>query len=100
VYSTLIVISIGADLHALAKLCYAHAKTWRQTDSSELVQQCYEKVERKYLDVATSHILYTYGLGLPQYLALKTQPRELIVALYNDPSIVARGRQVAVHYPG
>jgi len=90
----------GVDQVAAAKLCYTYTQKWVQNDGGTSSKEYLNRVKFKYLCLATTHILHQYDLSEPSYLKLVSQPLELMSALYQDPSIVARGKGHIAHFPG
>jgi hypothetical protein len=90
----------GADQVAAAKLCYSYTQKWAQSSGVTSAKDYLNRVKFKYLCLATTQILYQNNLGTPNYLQLVPKPLELISALYQDPSIVARGKGHIAHFPG
>ncbi|XP_023718978.1 kinetochore-associated protein 1 isoform X3 [Cryptotermes secundus] len=89
----------GADQVAAAKLCYTYTQKWAQNSGVISAKEYLNRVKFRYLCLATTHILHQYDLGTFSYLQLVPKPLELISALYQDPSIVARGKGQIAHFP-
>lgn len=89
----------GADQVAAAEMCYLQAQHWASQENTTNSKKGLTKVEKKYLMVATNHILYKHNLGHSEYLQLVLKPEELIHALYCDKSILTRCTGLADHSP-
>jgi hypothetical protein len=90
----------GPDQVAAAKLCYTYTQKWFKDSEGTSAKQRLNRVKFKYFCLATTGILYQYGLGKADYLQLVSEPLELMLTLYQDPSIVARGEGHIAHFPG
>lgn len=90
----------GADQVSAARLCYTYTQKWVQNNGGATAKENLNTVKYKYLCLATTHILHQYDLNKPNYLQLVPKPLDLMVALYQDPSIIARGEGHIAHFPG
>nr|CAD7397316.1 unnamed protein product [Timema cristinae] len=89
----------GVDQVTIAELCYKYTKRWAQEVLTNEAKEQLVKVKRTYLRCATFNILHQYGLGVPCYLKLASAPEELMVTLYEDPSIIMRDRGALQYCP-
>nr|CAD7452989.1 unnamed protein product [Timema tahoe] len=89
----------GVDQVTIAELCYKYTKRWAKEVVTVEAKERLVKVKSTYLRCATSNILHLYGLGVPCYLKLASAPEELMVTLYEDPSIITRDRGALQHCP-
>jgi hypothetical protein len=90
----------GADKVAAARLCYTYTQKWVQNSGGVTAKKKMNSVKYKYLCLATTHILHQYDLNKPNYLQLVSKPLDLMVALYQDPSIIVRDEERTAHFPG
>lgn len=60
----------------------------------------YFQVSKRGLLYSTIHLLHEHGLGRSEYLRLAEDPITLVETLYQDPSILERGRGISQHHPG
>jgi kinetochore-associated protein 1 len=100
VYFVMNHIPPGADQVAAARLCYTYTQKWVQNSGGTTAKKMLNTVKFKFLCLATTHILHQYGLGKSNYLPLVPKPLELMLALYQDPSIIARGEGHIACFPG
>jgi len=90
----------GTDQVTAAKLCYKYTQKWFKDSEDSSAKERLNRVKFKYFCLATTDILYQYDLGKADYLQLVSKPSGLMLALYQDPSIVARGKGHIAHFPG
>ncbi|CAH0382488.1 unnamed protein product [Bemisia tabaci] len=80
----------GADQLTAAELCLMQTKQFFAKEPSSCAETCLNKIQKKYLTISTTHVLYTHKLAKPDYLNLVLDPHELIKELYHDSSIIER----------
>jgi hypothetical protein len=86
----------GIDQVTAAEMCYSYAQEGFRDPEDKFLTE----VKNKYSSLFTTRILYEYDLGEADYLHLVEKPLELMPALYQDPSIVARGKGHIGYSPG
>jgi len=77
--------SSGADQLIAAKLCLQY--TEKLAESQDCADSL-EKVQTKYLTLATTHVLHLCGLGERKYLESVGCPEKLCHDLYQHPAII------------
>lgn len=79
----------GADQVEVAYECFKFAVDNEEVlNQSRRAQEIVIKIKRKYHILKTQHLMHLYGLADNQLFQLVENPRELINALYNHPSIL------------